>query len=425
MFQRIDEDNFNEQPLGYWERNSYMLAITDDDFDDILKNFFDRISEIKGLKIKDKQELSETEPGQATLEYEGEEYYIGFYPSEFSLPEVYLNGNYYFSNDELHSLRNAKRAFTIFMKFNKNSQKSYHLQLKLLYKSVKNIIGVMDESAEKIVPTKWLKMTAESKALPNANDIFTVQAVYDEKEEVWLHTHGLCRCGLTELEILESDKKNYNNHYNLISTFASYLLDKKTDFNPLEDSAFIGILSDRRPVVVTCLPWTKALNYYDKNCLGGKKDREDGHNSKTSVIFLYKSEEDEKNRNLSKVTDYNDLWGDNPIFFISNEETARMKEMAIERFDYVKKQSLIKENKIIIKIALQIKDTDEDEYEHIWFELIEFDGDKFKAKLLQKPYEVENIEEGDERWFTIDDVTDWTIYTPKFTVNPGTVYLLL
>ncbi len=422
MFQRVDDENLVEQPLGYWERNSYMLAITDDDFDDILNNFFDRISEIEGLKIKEKQELSESEPGQATIEYEGEEYYIGFYPSEFSLPEVYLHGNYFFSNEELHNLRNAKRAFTIFMKFNKDSQKSYHLQLKLLYKSVKNIIGVMDESAEKIVPAKWVKMAAESKVAPDANDIFTVQAIYDEKDEVWLHTHGLCRCGITELEILESDKKNYNNHYNLISTFASYLLDKKTDFNPIEDSAYVGILSNRHPIVVTYLSWTKALSYYDKDVLGGKKDREEGHNSKTSVIFLYKSEEDEKNRKLGNVTDYNDLWGDNPIFFISNEETARMKEMAMERFDYVKKQAQIKENKIIIKIALQIKDTDE--YEHIWFELVEFNGDRFKAKLLQKPYNVDDIAEGDERWFTVNDVTDWTIYAPEFTVRPSTVYLL-
>ena len=50
--------------------------------------------------------------------------------------------------------------------------------------------------------------------------------------------------------------------------------------------------------------------------------------------------------------------------------------------------------------------------------------DKFKAKLTQEPYDVPNIHEGDEAWFTVDDVTSWTIYTKNIAIDPNLVYLL-
>ena len=165
-----------------------------------------------------------------------------------------------------------------------------------------------------------------------------------------------------------------------------------------------------------------SLKEYKNLDLGGPQDREDGHNTKTSLIFLYKSEEDEENKVLTKVSEFNDLWGENPIFFISDEETARMKSLAMERFDYVKEEFKNKDNHIIIKIGLPVDD--DGNFEHIWFELLEFVGDKFKAKLLQEPYDVKDIHEGDERTFTVEDVTDWIIYTPSFSVTPGSAYLL-
>jgi len=419
FFNKNKTEKFKEQPLGYWEAESYMQVVPENPSQELLDSVCERVAKIEGVTIIEEHKLTENEPGKIKLSYEKEEYVIGYYPSKFSVPEMYLNKNYYFSEDELKKLKNANTSLTIFMKFNQDSKKSYHLQLKIAVAMIPNLLGVMDESAEKIMPPSWVKMTADSKVLPGSNDLFTVQAVSGDKGEVWLHTHGLCRCGLTELEILQSDKDNYNNHYHLIATFASYLIDKKEN-NP--KSAYIGLLSNKQPVVATYISWTNGLSEYKNLKLGNISDRKDGHNSKTSIIFVYKSEEDEKQGKFTKVSEFNDKWGDNPIFFISNEETARMKQLAEERFDFVKKASAEKENKITLKIGLPIDD--ENNYEHIWFECIAFEGDKFKAKLLQEPYQVKGIHEGDENWYTVQDVTDWVIYTPHFAVNPGNVYVL-
>lgn len=413
-------EELKEQPLGYWEEFSYMMVVPSDATEELLEGIIDRVSALDEIKVLESHPLTDESSGRIKLIYQEEEFEVGFYPSGFSVPDFYLNKNYYFTEKEKEDLKNAKASLTMFMKFNENSKKSYHLQLKLAVAMIPDMLGVMDESAEKMLPTTWVKMTANSKVLPSANDLYNVQAVSNDKGEIWLHTHGLCRCGLTELEILNSDQENYNNHYNLISTFASYLLDKRENF---EGSAYIGILVNRQPVVATYLSWTKGISEYENLDLGGLEDRKEGHNSKTSIIFLYKSEEDEENNVLTKVSEFNNLWGENPIFFISDEETNRMKSLAMERFDYVKKEFKNKDNHIIIKIGLPVDN--DNNLEHIWFALLEFEGDKFKAKLLQEPYDVKDIHEGDERTFTKEDVTDWIIYTPSFSVSPGSAYLLL
>lgn len=411
-----------EQPLYYWEEKSYMLFIPKNENCDFFTKAIERIKEIPEVKVIEQHVDAIKQIIYITLEYKEEEYEVGLYSGGVNVPEYYLDKSFLFKEDEKKEISSAKYALTIFMKFGENAKESFQLQLKLGFAIVSDVIGILDESAERVFPVKWAYMVANSKVLPSSNSLFTVQAVMGDKNNVWLHTHGLCRCGLPELEILESNVSSYQNHYNLISTYAMYLLDRNEKEDPNKSSAYIGCLINGYPVVVTCKPWTEGLFEYKKLKLGGLKDRENGHNSKTSIVFLYQCEEDEKNDVLSKVSIYDNLWGENPLFFFSDAETARMKELAMERFHYVKEQFQNKENTILIKIGLPLKE--KGKFEHIWFELIEMKDDKFKAKLTQEPYDVPNIHEGDEAWFTVDDVTSWTIYTKNIAIDPNLVYLL-
>lgn len=418
--------SLEEAPLGYWEEKSYMMIIPSNELRNPLVGLFERVADIEGVEIIEKKDLSDTEPGYIKVSYEKEEYEIGFYPNSFTLQECYLSNNYYFAKEDIERLRNTHRALTIFMDFKSNPKISYHLQLKIAEAIIPDMLALLDESAERLIPYKWVEMTTNTKIVPSANDLFVVQAVLGKNDEVWLHTHGLSRCGLTELEVFEANKENYNSYYALISTFASYLIDKiEENFNPRENSAYIGVLSDETPVVVTALSWTEALNYYPKLKLGGLKDRKESHNTHSSVIFVYQSEKDEKENRVSKVNIYDNLWQDNPIFFISNEETDRMRSLAIERFSYVKEQFKNKDNKIIIKVGMKTADLENpDSLEHIWFELLEIKGNKFRAKLTQEPYNIPDIKVGDEMWFKISEITDWAIYMKDYAINPGTVYLI-
>lgn len=417
----LKKKQLTEAPLGYWEEKSYMLAIPKDENYMLTKEDIERISSIEGVTVTDTHYSTEGFI-ELKLEYDEENYEIGIFPGPVSVPPYYLNKNFWFKEEEAKAILEAHKSLTIFMEFKKNAKKSFHLQLKLATALVPDMLALLDESAERVLPAKWVIEAANSKVLPSSKDLFVVQAVEEKDGKVWLHTHGLCRCHTTELEILDSNRENSQNHYNLLNTYAMYILDKTVPFDPRTESAYIGRLIDGSPVVTTCRSWTESLDEYKKLSLGNLKDRKEGHNSKTSVVFLYMSEEDEKNGKLTKVSVYDDMWGDNPLFFYSDEETNRMKALAKERFDYVKKAFKDKDNQILIKIGLPLKE--KGSFEHIWFELMSFKGEKFKAKLTQEPYDVPDIHTGDEAWFELADVTDWIIYTKNFLVNPSSVYLL-
>ena len=206
-----------EQPLCYWEESSYMMAVPKEGGMDLSVRLFERVAAISGVELLKKRLPDEDEPGYMEVGYDGEVYEIGFYEGDFSMPDMFIRGDYYFTAD---------RALTVFMKFGVDGQKSYHLQLKIAVAMVPDLLAIVDESAEKLVCARWATLAADSAVVPGTSVLFTVHAVTDEGGEVWLHTHGLNRCGLYELEILKSDKENYNNHYYLISTLASHLLDK-------------------------------------------------------------------------------------------------------------------------------------------------------------------------------------------------------
>ncbi len=417
-----------QQPLGYWEEQSYMIAIPKNKDFNVVDGIFDRVAAIDGVNIKRKQDFDVEQKilGSAVIDYQGEEYDISFYYDTFDGQSLYITNMESLSENELQSVKDTEMALTVFMTFNNDAIKSYHLQIKFILAAVPELAAVYDESAERVMSGRQARLYAQSDVVPPATAVYTIQAVGEEDGEVWLHTHGLCRCGLTELEVVQSCSKYANEHANIINTLASNLLNKEEK----GDTYYVAKIGEDIPIVVTTVLWTEALDKYNKLELGGYKDRKEGHNSRTSIIFAYKNERDASLHNYSKLDIYDDLWEEgNPLFFISDQETERMKAAATERFDYMKKAWETLDCDVLIKIGLKVDEKYSEEAgntnrEHIWFQLVEMKEKSFTARLTQEAYWVDDIHEGDIREFTVDDVTDWRIYTDEFVLSPDTVYVL-
>ena len=164
--------------------------------------------------------------------------------------------------------------------------------------------------------------------------------------------------------------------------------------------------------------------------VGGASDRVNGHNTNSSLLFLYLTEDDANNHVYTKPTDINKKLEDNPLYYYTNTQTEQMKLRARERFHILENAMKAHGNDYyaMIKIGLPTQDeegnTDYENLEHIWFELIEFVEDGFRAVLTQEPYRVPSMKEGYEGKFTIEDVTDWIIRVDDVTIDPNTAYLL-
>ena len=416
-----EEAVYEKQPPNYWEEYSYMQIVPKAKEQRVLDaGFSERLSQIEGVTVKELEKPIVDTTGKIVLDYAGEEFEVGFYWGDFKFFPVYQRQNQFFSEAQMKALAEAEFCLFMFMKFKGDSKTAYQLQLKIAVAMIPGFLGLVDESAEKLLCYDWVKMAAESKVLPSVISLFSIQAVYDEKTgEVWLHTHGLARCGVTELEILQTDREHYNEHSYVINTLADRLLS-----NDIKDNtAYIGRFTNGDPIVTVLVSWTEGLHEYKNLKFGGADDRKEEHNGDTSLIFFYRSEEDEKNHHLVKVSELKDIWGDNPLFFISDEETERMSQLARERFEYLKMHEGKKDWHILIKVGLKVG-TDEVDREHIWFELKGFEGDSFRAELTQEPFADLGMHEGDEGVYTVEDVTDWVVYTPKAAITPETAYLL-
>ncbi len=355
----------------------------------------------------------------------GEVFHAEICPVEFQLPELY-RCQHLFPDVDAEAIERAQIGLSVDMEFGADPLASYHLQLKLICSLVPELLAVIDDSSEKILSGRWVTLAARSQVAPAPRYLYTAQAVSGDEDCVWLHTHGLNRCGCPELEVLNSTKETYQTHYNVLETLANRLLDEE-ELPGCGEPYFLAYVTQDIPLVVTLIPWEEAVEHYPDHMLGGKEDRSGGHDEDSCAIFVYPSEESIEKGEYSSLAIYDELLQENPIYMITTDETNRMHDLALERLSYFKAAFQDSQNKLLGKFGLLIDEeyrTENNCREHIWFEILDIQGDRFKARLTQEPYYVSGVHEGYECEFGPEDLTDWLIFTPKRRISPDDVYLM-
>ena len=402
---------------------SYMCAIVKDaeELREVGK-MLEWLSNAPGIKLLSHEKTKEGIT--LTLTVDELEYEAQIYPVKPEIPQMYRT-QHLFPDVDLEALDKAQAGLAVDMEFGEDALESYHAQLRVVNALVPNAVAVLDHSAEKLLSGRWVSLAAASKVHPAPRYIYIVQAVSGEDSCVWLHSHGLNRCGITELEILNSTTDTYQEHYNILETMANRLLEEKQP--ELGEPFFLARLEEQIPLIVTLIDWEDAVEWYPEDMLGGKNDRKESHNSNTSCVFVYATPDNLENRTCSPVSVYDELLKGNPIYMLTTHETERMKQLAAERLPYMLKAFENKENKILVKIGLTIDEEfldEQNEFEHIWFELLDVKEDSLYCELTQEPYYVKDMHEGSTGTYSFDRVTDWLIYTKERRISADDVYLL-
>lgn len=420
MFFRKKEEELVAQPINYWEELSFIIVPYIDE--DVSKEAIEKRFKKNNMKIIGFAESSEDKPGRIVYKYDNNTYEINFFEEEFELQEIYLYQIKDFTKEDIDKIKQCKKAITLCLEMGENIKMQYKMQLKVAYSLLDNCYGILDESAEKFIHPKRVEMIVNSKYLPSSTELYSIQVISDDQNNIWLHTHGLNRYGIADFEILNSNEENYHFHYNTMTTLAETLI----NIGPNDDNKYmLGYISERIPLIITLLPWTEGLKYYKGINLGGIEDRKDEHNTNYDIIFTYDGDKSYDDNVVSKLDIYDGYWEEDPIFFLSTEETERMSEVARERFNYVKKYFSQDEKNVIVKIGIKTDLEDSDDYEHMWFELKKINEDNtIEVELLSEPYNVKNIKKGDIKTYNIDQITDWLLYLEGTKYAPDTVYLL-
>ncbi len=350
---------------------------------------------------------------------------VEIYPTDFGIPELY-RCQHFFPDLDIEAIQKVQYGLAVEMEFGENALASYHLQLKLIHAMLPDALAVIDDSSEKILSGRWVSLAAESKVPPAPRYLYTAQAVSGEDGCVWLHTHGLNRCGHPELEVLGSAKETCQDHYSVLETLANRLLElEKTP--DCGEPFFLAYLDQNTPLVVTLIDWEEAVDCYPPDMLGGRNDRKESHNQDTCGVFVYPSQKSVEEGRYSSLAIYDDMLKGNPIYMISTPETNRMRALAAERLEYLMEAFQDSRNHLLAKIGLRMDEeycTENNEREHIWFEITDIKDGRFTAKLTQEPYYVTGIHEGYVGDYGAEDLTDWLIFTPERRLTPDDVYLL-
>lgn len=326
--------------------------------------------------------------------------------------------------------------------FGSDPMESFHLQLKIMHSVVPEASLVVDFMSFRLLSAKWLKMTAESHIPPSPDYLYTLHAVYNEDGDntsYWFHTHGLYRCGLVELEIINV-KQGAQQMNDLIT-----MVVKKFIKDPTPENHKFQIGYDGLGIHLQWLRWEDAVTDFPDSVLGGRNDRlgEDNvHTGPSGVLFAV------EDNNLMSPEIYVTTLADNPIFYISNEETYRMSELAKERFNFykdvfrkhhkpkertsfwrrifAKKQEEVPSWRFIAKLGLNVDaDKAETEKEHLWFEVLSIENENITAKLLNQPYWISTLNQGDVRTYPVALLTDWIIYSPEgYQYTTDSIYQL-
>lgn len=412
-----------QQPLEYYEEKSYMFAVVCPG----QENFVNKQSVIQRLKkMFDITIIKDIDYATVfSLQYKGQYYEVEIYPDEVLEAHKNLKTRQYFSQQEQENLINAQYCIAIVMDLTEKYKEGFHLQLKLLNAAVPNLLAVIDESGEQIFSGKWVQLAAQSQVLPPPKMFFNIQAVIGEDDKVWLHTHGLARCHKPELEILNVTQENYQGQYNVLEVLSYRFLDYSSNIEQ-KSPVFLAQLANNILLVVTVVSWIEGVKKFPCDITGGILSRKYSHNTNSYIIFVYPNKDCFDAGDYYELSLYDDLLNDNPVYMISNEETNRMKQLALERISFIKKIAEKHPEYIHLKIGLKT-DTEENDgdKEYLWFVLKKLiDDDIFEAELINEPYLIENLHKGDINIYNVSQITDWEVCAPAYKICPDDVYML-
>lgn len=381
----------------------------------------------KRLRDTDELTFGTIDQPPFTVTYKGIEYTFDTADVEFGMEED--DSSLAALNDSEREIAvHSKTAFGVEIVFADNNMDSYHLQIKLLNMLVPDMAALFDSNAYRAHSGRWVRMTADSKVAPSPDYMYTIHAVNDSEgntDSVWLHTHGLTRCGTIELEILGADLNNWNDLGNSLNQIAHRLVGDNQFIDEMEPK-LMGRTGDGRDIVVTWQRSEWSFKDFPKNTVGGPSDRNDEHSINMGVIYLYENEEDQMDGRITPIVKWADALSDNAVFFKTTSETQRMRALAQERADWLRKlHDELAEKQIIVKIGLKPDPDcgfDDEQFEYIWFEPTQFRDDSFTATLTQDAFYVSGMVKGVQRECTYDEIVDWRVYTSDDVYSPDNIY---
>jgi hypothetical protein len=260
---------------------------------------------------------------------------------------------------------------------------------------------------------------------PHSNSLFSIHSVQDDIDgdggDLWLHTHGLLRCGSIEFEMIGAPAASWTRATELLRAIAVMAIEHgvgppKTRFSP-----GIGLSLE-------WLPWPEAASVFSRRLGARKEDRDDVHRLPSGVLV--------ERRWVWPLTHYApprralEAMENDPALYLSKMETDRMERLAAVRFPLFRRAFDLHGGthgwEFFIKFGYAVDDEREEaSREHLWLRCRQVNETRAFGELLNSPCLVSNMEQGQRGWHELALMTDWRVVTPEGPYDPDSIAALL
>lgn len=314
------------------------------------------------------------------------------------------------SDDEKAALGASRWSVGVALRFGEDVLDDLHFQFRVLVAIAPNGLAAFDVAAYRLHHFEWVKDAARSSAPPSSDSLFTTHYVSNGPAPGWMHSHGLARCGVLELEAFDIPHDASGSIQHIVNTTASYLLER-----PLPPPGEPFLIGADLPVL--WLPWEEALKRRGPRHGGGREDRDDVHGVPTAVLFApAKKFLGFLGSGLASLTEHLPVLKGSPIFFISNAQTRRMEQLSRERLpdfrELFARYSKTGRFAFLVKLGYPTENGTYGGREHLWFEVHAIEGEEVDATCINSPRAVPSLREGLRGRHALSLLTDWAIFSP-------------
>lgn len=301
--------------------------------------------------------------------------------------------------------------------------RDYHRQIRVLAAAAPEAVLAMDLPACRPHPASWLRESAASAVPPSPQSLFVIHAVFDEKNEkgpVWMHTHGLRRCGSIELEMMDVTREDAGTLATLVHTVAAMFIEQgpAPPDRPFQAGQGFDLL---------WLPWEEGLKKIGGRAAGGADDRDEAHTGPSGLLFV--PSKGLLGRRYKSPAAHVPALEENPLLYVSRMETERMAILAQDRWtsfvELQRSHGAQADWAFLVKLGYPVDGAENDaDREHLWFEVHHIHGNDLEATLTNEPYAVSALHKDDRGRHPLSFMTDWAIFNPMGHFTPDTLHLL-
>ncbi|MFO0948128.1 MAG: DUF4026 domain-containing protein [Planctomycetota bacterium] len=286
---------------------------------------------------------------------------------------------------------------------------------------------IYDASSFRFRTPEDVRHLLASRTLPRTSCLFTVHKVADprtrsEESLHWLHTHGLERAGIPDLEMFNVPARLIPAACELLEAVAELWL----EFGTPEPQTPFAIGND---LEIAWRPWQVVVAESANDLVGGWRYRNSdlGHAGYRAVLVGPGVSGWIRKRWIPPLVLLERMTATETTLYKTSPESRRMAKLARERwgsFGLLFASQRPQNWRFAVKLGYPMT-TDPQHLEHLWYDVVAIQPGKILGKLLSTPACTESQSLGQTEWHPLDRLSDWRIVTPDGVFDPESAESLL